>query len=210
MTHEQILDLIWEGEGSRLDFKLRVHRSERFSRVIASFANNNGGILLIGVDDFGIIQGCDEEREIGLLKDAAGYFCDPPVEIDVTSSTEMGKTVLVVRIAESTNKPHMIVRKDGTRKAYIRVDDKSMPVGRKMEQVLRNEDFLQSDRKLDSKEQLLLDYLSENERVTAAEYRRLINIGERRARRILYKMMQEGWINFHEDSKSGFYTLGRL
>lgn len=206
MTHEQILDLIWDGEGTLLDFKLRVHRSDRFARILASFANNQGGTLLIGVDDFGQIQGCDEERELGLLKEAADFYCSPPVDLEITSSTESGKTVLIVRIAEGEEKPYLVTKPDGSQKAYVRVDDKSLPVSKKMEHIFRNGKFLKSDRKLDSKEQALLDYLVDHERITAFEYRRLINIGERRARRILVKLLKEGLINYHEDGKSGYYT----
>ncbi len=49
MNKENVLDLIKTGEGITLEFKENI--SNNLGREICSFANSQGGKIILGVDD---------------------------------------------------------------------------------------------------------------------------------------------------------------
>lgn len=57
MTTEELLELIKNGESSRVEFKSEDVRPESLAGEIVSFANFAGGTIFIGVSDAGNIQG---------------------------------------------------------------------------------------------------------------------------------------------------------
>lgn len=60
LTAGEIKLLADRGEGDNVDFKLRVPSKIReLSQEVCAFANSDGGYLLIGVDDNGVIIGVD-------------------------------------------------------------------------------------------------------------------------------------------------------
>jgi predicted HTH transcriptional regulator len=72
MSSEDIRSLLAQGETDRIEFKLRVPHSMRdLSRLLTSFANSHGGVILFGVDDSGYpvgLDGRDVERTIGYVR----------------------------------------------------------------------------------------------------------------------------------------------
>ncbi|MDI6793616.1 MAG: putative DNA binding domain-containing protein [bacterium] len=58
MTKAELLTLIKQGEGQRLEFKKSVAELDRVIHTLAAFANTNsdGGHVLIGVGDKGKIK----------------------------------------------------------------------------------------------------------------------------------------------------------
>ena len=54
MLKAELQDLIKAGEGSKVEFKRDGVRPEQLAREIVSFANMNGGRILLGVDDDGM------------------------------------------------------------------------------------------------------------------------------------------------------------
>jgi predicted HTH transcriptional regulator len=62
MTSEEIQRLILQGEGPTLEFKVSIPRPEITARIIASFANVEGGRILFGVKEPTQIVGIREEE----------------------------------------------------------------------------------------------------------------------------------------------------
>ena len=61
---ETIQSLIDTGEGYNVEFKVRVSSKVReLTEEICAFANADGGYLLIGVDDNGLITGTNLEND---------------------------------------------------------------------------------------------------------------------------------------------------
>lgn len=67
-----LLESIADGESSTLDFKQEGSHPDILAKEIVAFCNTAGGTLLIGVDDGGVVTGCDpkatEERIVNICR----------------------------------------------------------------------------------------------------------------------------------------------
>ena len=76
----QLRKLVAQGEGQQLEFKKKAAHPEKIVRELIAFANTEGGILLIGVDDDKTISGVKyPEEEILAVKQAIEKFCRPVI-----------------------------------------------------------------------------------------------------------------------------------
>lgn len=122
-----IARLVEEGEHERQDFKFAISDARKIARSVSAFANNDGGRLLIGVKDDGVVAGIRSEEEIYMIETAAGSFCDPPVKVEVTAfKVEPGVVVLRAEIPRSLRPPVFVIEEGGARRAYYRVKDENI------------------------------------------------------------------------------------
>lgn len=200
--------LILEGESTTLDFKKTITSCEKIAKTMVSFANNRGGKLLIGVADDGTIKGVkSEDEERYMITKAAHFYCRPQLEPIFEEIFWDGKIVLVAEIEESDVKPHYALGEDNKWWVYIRVKDHSVLASKIVVDVLRKE--AKGENVLleySPKEKALLEYLSNNERITLPEYRKMLNISKRSASRILVNLVLMGVIRVHTTEKTEFYT----
>ncbi|OWY20068.1 hypothetical protein C7N43_24430 [Sphingobacteriales bacterium UPWRP_1] len=211
-SHDRVRAWIKEGEGTTLEFKEKITEPYKVAKTICAFANTKGGILLSGITDDGKIVGVVEpELEKERLAEAAIRYCYPPIEPVFWEYEEDFLVVLALHIEESSVKPHKAMLKNGQEQVYIRTGNKTMPAGKLTEKVLRNEppknETPENNTELTSKEQGLLEYLKKHERITLKQFARLVNISERRARRMLVQLTLDGYIRLHDGNKENFYTL---
>lgn len=202
--------LIKTGEGLFLEFKRIIPNPEKIAREICAFANTNGGTLLIGVDDDGSLIGIESYYEEHFqLSEAADYLCEPPIEYHVEIIPFKNREIALVKIKEAETKP-VFVQTDDKKAAYLRVNDKSIRASKEMIQILRNQS---SDRgvtfEFGKNEQKLFRFLNEYERITVGEFSRLVNIGTRRASRILVNLVSAGVLNVFSHEKNEYFTLAR-
>ncbi|UOQ64502.1 AlbA family DNA-binding domain-containing protein [Hymenobacter volaticus] len=204
-------DLIRRGEGERLEFKKKTTHPTRISRTLVSLANTHGGQVLVGVDDDGRIVGVrDAEEEMYLLRQAAEQYADPPLKLRIKEIEEEGRTILVVTVPESLQKPHRAQVADGDWRGYVRVRDESVQTSQLTERVLERTEpaFPRLEKMPLNKEELaVLNYLRQNPRITLPQYMKLLNIGQRRAYRTLIKLALHGYIKHHDKEKEVYYTL---
>ena len=121
-----IKELIARGEGSHLDFKFEVSDAAKIARSLVAFANTNGGKLLIGVKDNGVIRGIRSEEEYYMIEHAAQDYCRPPVKFSSKEWNVDGKKVLEVDIPFSSDYPHKAPGQNGRYKAYLRFEDQNI------------------------------------------------------------------------------------
>ncbi|MBT9394659.1 ATP-binding protein [Hymenobacter sp. NST-14] len=206
-----LLELIRQGEGERLEFKQRTTHPTRMARTLSSLANTHGGRVLVGVDDNGRITGVrDVEEELYQLREAARHYIDPPLEFTYREiEAGEGRVVLLVLVAESSQKPHRAQIADGDWRSYVRVRDQSVQTSQLTEKVLeRQEPQSQFEQiPLNREELAVLEYLRQHPRITLAQYMKLLNIGQRRAHRTLIKLTLHGYIKHHDKQKEVYYTL---
>ncbi|WP_374164171.1 RNA-binding domain-containing protein [Arcticibacter sp. MXS-1] len=203
-----IRQLILEGEEVSLDFKKTITSCSKIAKTLVAFANNKGGRLLIGVADNGEVKGVrSEDEEKYMLTKAAHFYCRPALEPTFEEVYMDDKIVLVAEIKESDMKPHYALGEDNKWWVYIRVKDKSLLASKIVVDVLKadakDEGVLIE---YSSKEKALLEYLDTNERITAREYSKMLNLSRRRAQRILVNLVLSGLIRVHTTEKEEFYT----
>ena len=199
---------IFEGEGVTLDFKKTITSCEKIAKTMVSFANNIGGRLLIGVLDDGTIKGVKaEDEERYMITKAAHFFARPALDPIFEEVYFDDKLVLVVDIPQSNEKPHYSLAEDGKWWVYIRVKDKSVLARKVVVDVLKQSS---NDKgvliEYSSKEKALLEHLDKSERITVKQFCELLNIGRRRAQRILVSLVLTGVIRVHTTEKEEFYT----
>ncbi len=118
--------LIQEGEHQQQDFKFGITDSRKIARSLVAFANTDGGRLLIGVKDNGVIAGVRTDEEYYMIESAAQLFSKPEIRFESKVWTESGKTVLEVWVPPSPQRPHYVKEETGIWQAYVRSKDENI------------------------------------------------------------------------------------
>src|SRR6056297_3055582 len=130
MNKEELDKLIAIGEGYNLEFKRTINDS--LSKEICSFANREGGKILLGVEDSGEISGFNLTNSNSSRIQSYARNMDPAFEVFV----EQTENVVVISVPEGTNKPYSV-----SGRFYLRI-------GADSQQMNRDEirDFFQQER----------------------------------------------------------------
>ena len=101
MTRTELLELIRNGENSGVEFKRDVIQNHDLARELVGFANFQGGMVLLGVEDDGSISGITrdniEEWVMTACRDKVRPGLIPFYE--VVKDAEPGKDVAAVRVS---------------------------------------------------------------------------------------------------------------
>jgi predicted HTH transcriptional regulator len=211
----QLFQLILQREGEQLDFKRTINNSVKIAKTICAFANTNGGKLVVGINDDRTIYGIDPEEEKHILNQAAQFYCKPEINLQYEEiyysdpeTEEDEKTILVVNIAPSSQKPHFAQDTQGEWNAFIREHDKTVLAGKKMLNLLKVSYPEDNQAEPESKnEKRLLDYLRKYKRINLKQYADLVNISTRRARKELEAASEKGKIRIMEYEQESFYVI---
>lgn len=115
-------ELISKGESDVLDFKYAVNDSRKIARSLVAFANANGGRLLIGVKDNGVISGVRSGEELYMVDTANMMYCIPEVQLTKQKRLYQGKEVLEVYIKKHESERLCAVLEDsGKEMVYVRM-----------------------------------------------------------------------------------------
>ena len=213
MDVSELKALISEGENFKIEFKRQFSGIEKIAKEMIAFANTKGGMILFGVDDDGTIYGVESEKsETDLIYEASRKYCEPPIEPIVQVIELNGKDIVVAIVEESRSKPHRlqdykdIVSRDA--RVYIRVNDKSVIASREVVKILESENPSSEPLSIiiGENERRLFKFLEDNQRVTVKDFAKLVNISERRASRILVKLVRAGVIRIHTEEKFEYFT----
>lgn len=122
-----IHSLIAQGEHEHQDFKFAISDARKIARSISAFANNDGGRLLIGVKDNGVVAGVRNEEDIYVVEQAAERYCRPAVSVEFKGYKVDGTLlVIVAEIEACSSRPVMASEPDGSWRAYYRVADENI------------------------------------------------------------------------------------
>ncbi|GAB4395677.1 MAG: hypothetical protein OHK0053_05540 [Microscillaceae bacterium] len=189
MDYPTLKKLVRQGEGLHLEFKLKANHPEKIVREAVAFANSEGGLLLIGVDDDKTIRGLKyaSEDEYSLVEAFAKY-CSPPIDYLLEKvPVEANREVLVFTIPKSEN-VHFVIEnfETGWGQAYVRVEDKSLKASREMREILRGRRRNRNVQfQYGTKEEILMKYLETHRQITVDEFSRTAKIPRRVASRTL-------------------------
>jgi predicted HTH transcriptional regulator len=209
MRYHELMTRIEEGEGLTTEFKRRVSTGVKIAREMIAFANTRGGAIIFGVDDDRSIVGViSEKAELEDITHAAAHLCDPAIEHRVTIFNVDNRDVICIEIPESDRKPHFLVDASDEPKAFVRVGEHSVQASREMIRVLRHQFGASDPVRLvfGEAEKRLFAWFDSNERITVKEYAKLINVSERRASRLLVRLVRAGAVAIHTHEKSDYFT----
>lgn len=117
---------IAEGEHQKQDFKYAISDARKIARSISAFANREGGRLLIGVKDNGVVAGVRNEEDIYVVEQAAERYCRPAQQIAFHAYRIDNLHVIVAEISAAGQLPVYAIEPDGSPRAYYRVDDQNI------------------------------------------------------------------------------------
>ena len=205
---QYIKSLIELGENQHLDFKFEINDAKKIARSFSAFANTEGGKLLIGVKDNGRIAGIRTEEEFYMAESAAHLFCKPAVHYQVRKWNVEGRVVLEIIIPGSTRRPHYARNETGEWTAFVRVGDQNLQANRILVDFWKRE----GERKgillsYGSEEKALIDYLSENDRITLSGFTRIARTNRAMAEKLLVKLMLIKVIRMEITEKAVYYRL---
>ena len=95
--NKYIKNLISQGEHQQLDFKYEISDSKKIARTFSAFANTEGGKILIGVKDNGIITGIRTDEEYYMI-DSACLFCKPEIKYKAKKWCIEGRWILEIKM----------------------------------------------------------------------------------------------------------------
>ena len=124
--------IIAGGENAKTEFKRddRTLRPERLAREVVAFANMNGGMIVIGVEDDGAVSGVTRRNlQAWLMDTVIGRFIDPQIVPDYEEFVLDGKQVAVVTVPAGSAKPYAVRHQERT-DYYIRLGDTVQRAGR--------------------------------------------------------------------------------
>ena len=192
---DYILELISQGEHQSLDFKYEISDAMKMAKTFSSFANTDGGILLIGVKDNGKIKGVRTDEEYYMAESAAKLYCRPEVPFTAEKWVVEGKTVLEIRIPSSSQKPHFAKDRDDKWMAYVRVKDENFiadPVLLKVWKLKKSLKGVLIQYSRDEKN--LMEYLSKHENISLQRFAFIARLKEPEAEDILARLISFGII----------------
>lgn len=204
----KIIRLIATGESETVDFKQTISDASKIAKTIVSFANNKGGILLIGVRDNGSIAGIRSEDEKYMLELAGSFYCSPKIDISFVEHEIDKKIVIEAHIPEGKEKPYYAKAEDGRWWVYHRVKDESLQASPLMFQVLkkqnRHQDELSAYSFLESE---ILHTLKFNDGINLNELMGLLKIKKNRVIYSLAKLIHFDLVKVEYHHKMEYFSL---
>lgn len=204
---EYIYSLIAEGEHQQLDFKFVINDASKIAKTFSAFANTDGGRLLIGVKDNGVIAGIRSEEEYYMIESASQMYTSPIVSFTAVSHNVDGKQVLEVYIPPGKDRPYK-AKTDNKWIAYIRKGDNNL---------LANGIILKYWNKIKNREgqkiryredeQQMLTFLQQRPINSISQYARMHKINYQKASNILATMIYLDIVRFNIDTNGVSYYL---
>lgn len=150
MTAQYLMQLIQQGEGYNLEFKLSVpSKASELAEEICAFANAAGGTLLIGVGDKGNIAGIKMDNTSKSRLQNILNCIEPHYPVKTEEVELDGKTILCIHCESGEQKPYTvsgsIILRNG-------------PNSEKITSVQRMRDFFQQSDRLFFDEALCKDF----------------------------------------------------
>ena len=109
-----------------VSFGAKITSYYQTTKKVSSFANTDGGRLLIGVKDNGKIAGVRSDEEIYLVEAAAAMYCVPPVECHMTVHRVEGRGVVIAEVERSEQRPIRARLEDDSLCAFMRIADENI------------------------------------------------------------------------------------
>jgi len=203
-----IRKLIAEGEHQQLDFKFGITDSRKIARTLASFANTDGGRLLIGIKDNGSVAGVRSEEEFYMIQAASEMYTRPVVPFEVKEWTVNQKRVLEIIVPAIKGILHSAPEKKDDYLVYTRVKDENYPVNSVWLKAYKWRNSASGTFiRFGESEKFLLNYLETEPSITQSRYCKLAKINSRTAENIIAGFVAIDMVNIVFTKQGVIYKL---
>ncbi len=202
-----IADLIAGGETQTLDFKFEISDAKKIAKTLVAFANTDGGTLLIGVKDNGVIAGVRSDEEIYMIDAAAKMYCNPKINYDVTTWNIDGKQVLEIKIAKGKARPYSAKEKNDKWKSYVRVFDQNFVANNVLTRYWKEKNTREVILNYTREIEFLLDYLSDYQHITIKDFCRRAEISCKKAENVLVDLLILNIIKIKINDGNYYYQI---
>jgi predicted HTH transcriptional regulator len=204
---KSIRKLIQDGENNQVEFKKTISSLHKIAKTISSMANSLGGSLFIGVNDQGLLVGAEVSEERYMIEEACSFYIKPAIEVEFQEYTDStDKTILLVKVPNSEQKPHACLSTENEWQYYIRNHDQSVKASPLVVKTLQKSE-IEQEVVLSEKETILHNYLRKRNKITLLQCASLLKASKRNARRILIEGVKNGQLYEHTYESTVFYTL---
>lgn len=194
-----------------LDFKFEISDCRKIARSLVAFANTDGGRLLIGVKDNGVISGIRSEEEKHMIETSAQMYCKPEVKYTVKEWNINGKIVLEVIIPKSEGIKHKAPDHYNIYKVYIRVKDENIIANNILVKVWKREkDRNNINITFSEEEKLLLKCLNERKKISFDDFLEISQLKKKAAEDILVNFILIGLVKINMSDKSISFSYNDL
>ena len=101
VNENNVLDIIKRGENETTEFKVGHVPAASICKVIASFGNSRGGILIVGIREPDIIVGVTE-KDVRSIQHAIGLLVNPP-QYKIYTLEVCEKPIAIVEVEANQN-----------------------------------------------------------------------------------------------------------
>jgi predicted HTH transcriptional regulator len=161
------------------------------------------------VDDDGTVSGQKFiEEEVFVMQKAIAQHLQPKLEYQVEIiKLNPKKGVAVFTIPKSSERPHFLME-ENRRKAFVRVKDRSIQASKEMWEILKRgknpKDMVFT---YGEKENILMKFLGEKEKITLNEFQFLAKLPRFLASKTLVRLVLANVINIVPQEKEDFFTI---
>ncbi len=107
MTPDDVRERMLRGEDPHTEWKAALGSNEELAKDLVCFANSDGGLIILGVqDDRTVIVVGDPDPLLLRIDDVAFNRCSPPITVVPETLLLEGKTVVVLNVAKGDRRPY--------------------------------------------------------------------------------------------------------
>lgn len=183
-----------QGEGQQLEFKKKANHPEKIVKELVAFANAQGGILLLGVDDDGTVSGVRSiEGELFFLEESINQLIRPKLnyQAEVLKLNEK-KGIAVLQVEPGKGKVFRVrsTHQGKKGKAYIRRKDKSIQASKEVCEIIERK-YKKKDIQFiyDENVQIAIALCEKQESLTIKDLKEAAKISRFLAARILIRLV---------------------
>ena len=129
-----------ELESSTVEWKEALPQKQPIYKTIIGFCNQNGGKLILGVRDDGVILGLPQnqvEDFLETLERDIYQACSPPIIPRVFARRIEDKSIVIVEVSSGMNKPYYLATEGLEQGTYVRVGAHTVKANTSMIEELR-------------------------------------------------------------------------
>jgi predicted HTH transcriptional regulator len=205
----QLRRLVMEGEGQHLEFKRKVSHPEKIVREMIAFANSEGGTILIGVDDDGLLAGVKypDEELLEVQRALKKHVRHSVVFHDTVIELSESKFVLRLDVPPSEKRPIYFISETKEQESFVRMNDMSIKASPQMLEIIRRKRQNKNIRFYFAEHELaLMKYLDEKTVITLSDFQKLTGLNQFSASRKLILLVLANVLKITATEKGDIYA----